>query len=169
MVRFTKLVSFYTSLQIFMSSPLYKWSAVNLYSSLLTIYLFLFNRFLLTTQLTKITVILSIVRYEIIYEAPGVLLKSEYFCLTHCFCLLCIEQFQSTLLCHAACEAPLLLSFRGIKFCENCLFIATDCHAGLVPMYVISFALFSSNILFRKSSLFLLYLHHLLHFYLTCY
>lgn len=46
------------------------------------------------------------------------------------------EQFRFTLLCHAACEAPLVLPLGGYTYGEKCLFIANDWHAGLVPVYV---------------------------------
>ncbi|KAL3653641.1 Pentafunctional AROM polypeptide [Castilleja foliolosa] len=44
------------------------------------------------------------------------------------------NQFRFTLLCHAACEAPLVLPLGGYTYGENCLFIANDWHAGLVPV-----------------------------------
>ncbi|KAI7725768.1 hypothetical protein M8C21_002856, partial [Ambrosia artemisiifolia] len=40
------------------------------------------------------------------------------------------NQFRFTLLCHAACEAPL----GGFTYGQNCLFLANHCHAGLVPV-----------------------------------
>ncbi|XP_051138174.1 soluble starch synthase 1, chloroplastic/amyloplastic isoform X2 [Andrographis paniculata] len=44
------------------------------------------------------------------------------------------NQFRFTLLCHAACEAPLVLPLGGFTYGENCLFLANDWHAGLVPV-----------------------------------
>ncbi|KAH6804110.1 Glycogen/starch synthase [Perilla frutescens var. frutescens] len=44
------------------------------------------------------------------------------------------NQFRFTLLCHAACEAPLVLPLGGYTYGEKCLFIANDWHAGLVPV-----------------------------------
>ncbi|KAL8550850.1 hypothetical protein ACS0TY_000073 [Phlomoides rotata] len=44
------------------------------------------------------------------------------------------NQFRFTLLCHAACEAPLVLPLGGFTYGEKCLFIANDWHAGLVPV-----------------------------------
>ncbi|RAL51464.1 hypothetical protein DM860_010966 [Cuscuta australis] len=44
------------------------------------------------------------------------------------------NQFRFTLLCHAACEAPLVLPLGGYTYGENCMFIANDWHAGLVPI-----------------------------------
>ncbi|KAK8968109.1 hypothetical protein KSP40_PGU014736 [Platanthera guangdongensis] len=46
------------------------------------------------------------------------------------------NQFRFTLLCHAACEAPLVLPLGGYTYGQNCLFLVNDWHAGLVPMYV---------------------------------
>ncbi|KAJ0965528.1 hypothetical protein J5N97_026666 [Dioscorea zingiberensis] len=43
------------------------------------------------------------------------------------------NQFRFTLLCHAACEAPLVLPLGGYTYGENCLFIVNDWHASLVP------------------------------------
>ncbi|XP_076910055.1 soluble starch synthase 1, chloroplastic/amyloplastic-like [Bidens hawaiensis] len=42
------------------------------------------------------------------------------------------NQFCFTLLCHAACEAPLVLPLGGYTYGEKCLFLANDWHAGLV-------------------------------------
>lgn len=61
---------------------------------------------------------------------------SDFF-LTQFVCFFCIKQFRFTLLCHAACEAPLVLPLGGFTYGENCLFLANDWHAGLVPVYVI--------------------------------
>ncbi|XP_027338444.1 soluble starch synthase 1, chloroplastic/amyloplastic isoform X1 [Abrus precatorius] len=44
------------------------------------------------------------------------------------------NQFRFTLLCHAACEAPLVLSLGGFSYGENCLFLVNDWHASLVPV-----------------------------------
>ncbi|XP_024995253.1 soluble starch synthase 1, chloroplastic/amyloplastic isoform X3 [Cynara cardunculus var. scolymus] len=44
------------------------------------------------------------------------------------------QQFRFTLLCQAACEAPLVLPLGGFTYGENCLFLANDWHAGLVPV-----------------------------------
>ncbi|XP_021826350.1 soluble starch synthase 1, chloroplastic/amyloplastic [Prunus avium] len=44
------------------------------------------------------------------------------------------NQFRFTLLCHAACEAPLVLPLGGYTFGEKCLFMVNDWHAGLVPL-----------------------------------
>lgn len=44
------------------------------------------------------------------------------------------NQFRFTLLCHAACEAPLVLPLGGFTYGEKCLFLVNDWHAGLVPV-----------------------------------
>ncbi|XP_043716336.1 soluble starch synthase 1, chloroplastic/amyloplastic-like [Telopea speciosissima] len=44
------------------------------------------------------------------------------------------NQFRFTLLCHAACEAPLVIPLRGSTYGEKCLFLANDWHASLVPV-----------------------------------
>ncbi|KAG8381133.1 hypothetical protein BUALT_Bualt06G0090700 [Buddleja alternifolia] len=44
------------------------------------------------------------------------------------------NQFRFTLLCQAACEAPLLLPLGGFTYGEKCIFLANDWHAGLVPV-----------------------------------
>ncbi|KAM3247697.1 soluble starch synthase 1, chloroplastic/amyloplastic [Capsicum annuum] len=44
------------------------------------------------------------------------------------------NQFRFTLLCHAACEAPLVLPLGGFTYGEKCLFLANDWHASLVPL-----------------------------------
>ncbi|PSS32995.1 Soluble starch synthase [Actinidia chinensis var. chinensis] len=44
------------------------------------------------------------------------------------------NQFRFALLCHAACEAPLVLPLGGFTYGEKCLFIANDWHAGIVPV-----------------------------------
>ncbi|KAM7264089.1 hypothetical protein ACFE04_001772 [Oxalis oulophora] len=44
------------------------------------------------------------------------------------------NQFRFTLLCHAACEAPLVLPLGGYTHGEKCLFLINDWHAGLVPV-----------------------------------
>ena len=49
-----------------------------------------------------------------------------------------VKQFWFTLLCHAVCEAALVLPLGAFIYGEKCLFI-NDWHAGLVPVYVILF------------------------------
>ncbi|XP_058095886.1 soluble starch synthase 1, chloroplastic/amyloplastic [Magnolia sinica] len=44
------------------------------------------------------------------------------------------NQFRFTLLCHAACEAPLVLPLGGFTYGEKCLFLVNDWHASLVPV-----------------------------------
>ncbi|EXC21435.1 hypothetical protein L484_011877 [Morus notabilis] len=44
------------------------------------------------------------------------------------------NQFRFTLLCHAACEAPLVLPLGGYTYGENCMFVINDWHAGLVSV-----------------------------------
>nr|AAN37578.1 soluble starch synthase I [Colocasia esculenta] len=44
------------------------------------------------------------------------------------------NQFRFTLLCHAACEAPLVLPLGGFTYGDKCLFLANDWHAALVPV-----------------------------------
>ncbi|XP_030549083.1 soluble starch synthase 1, chloroplastic/amyloplastic [Rhodamnia argentea] len=44
------------------------------------------------------------------------------------------NQFRFTLLCHAACEAPIVLPLGGLTYGENCLFLVNDWHASLVPV-----------------------------------
>ncbi|KAM0939561.1 putative starch synthase [Dioscorea sansibarensis] len=44
------------------------------------------------------------------------------------------NQFRFILLCHAACEAPLVLPLGGYTYGENCLFLVNDWHASLVPV-----------------------------------
>ncbi|KAL5989388.1 Pentafunctional AROM polypeptide [Asimina triloba] len=41
------------------------------------------------------------------------------------------NQYRFTLLCHAACEAPLLLPLGGYTYGEKCLFLVNDWHASL--------------------------------------
>ncbi|KAF6146064.1 hypothetical protein GIB67_033423 [Kingdonia uniflora] len=48
------------------------------------------------------------------------------------------NQFRFTLLCHAACEAPLVLPLGGFTYGEKCLFLVNDWHAGLVPVLLAS-------------------------------
>ncbi|KAL9225411.1 hypothetical protein vseg_001340 [Gypsophila vaccaria] len=48
------------------------------------------------------------------------------------------NQFRFTLLCHAACEAPLVLPLGGFTYGDKCLFLVNDWHAGLVPVLVAS-------------------------------
>ncbi|KAK4350969.1 hypothetical protein RND71_030282 [Anisodus tanguticus] len=47
------------------------------------------------------------------------------------------NQFRFTLLCHAACEAPLVLPLGGFTYGEKCLFLANDWHAALVPLILL--------------------------------
>ncbi|GAB2265064.1 Pentafunctional AROM polypeptide [Dionaea muscipula] len=44
------------------------------------------------------------------------------------------NQFRFALLCHAACEAPLMLPLGGYTYGEKCMFLVNDWHAGLVPV-----------------------------------
>ncbi|KAA8533594.1 hypothetical protein F0562_030972 [Nyssa sinensis] len=44
------------------------------------------------------------------------------------------NQFRFALLCHAACEAPLVLPLGGFTYGQNSLFLVNDWHAGLVPV-----------------------------------
>ncbi|XP_010915973.1 soluble starch synthase 1, chloroplastic/amyloplastic isoform X2 [Elaeis guineensis] len=44
------------------------------------------------------------------------------------------NQFRYTLLCYAACEAPLVLTLGGYMYGQNCLFLVNDWHASLVPV-----------------------------------
>ncbi|XP_008783179.2 soluble starch synthase 1, chloroplastic/amyloplastic isoform X2 [Phoenix dactylifera] len=44
------------------------------------------------------------------------------------------NQFRFTLLCYAACEAPLVLPLGGYIYGQNCLFLVNDWHASLVPV-----------------------------------
>ncbi|XP_028806647.1 starch synthase 1, chloroplastic/amyloplastic [Neltuma alba] len=44
------------------------------------------------------------------------------------------NQYRFTLLCHAACEAPLVLPLGGFTYGERCLFLVNDWHASLVPV-----------------------------------
>ncbi|KAG8501942.1 hypothetical protein CXB51_004576 [Gossypium anomalum] len=44
------------------------------------------------------------------------------------------NQFRYTLLCHAACEGPLVLPLGGYTYGEKCLFLVNDWHAGLVSV-----------------------------------
>ncbi|KAL5736915.1 hypothetical protein ACOSP7_031369 [Xanthoceras sorbifolium] len=48
------------------------------------------------------------------------------------------NQFRFTLLCYAACEAPLVLPLGGYTYGENSLFLVNDWHAGLVPVLLAS-------------------------------
>lgn len=48
------------------------------------------------------------------------------------------NQFRFTLLCHAACEAPLVLALGGYTYGEKCVFVANDWHASLVPVLLAS-------------------------------
>ncbi|KAF4380381.1 hypothetical protein F8388_024674 [Cannabis sativa] len=44
------------------------------------------------------------------------------------------NQFRFTLLCHAACEAPLVIPLGGFTYGEKSIFLVNDWHAGLVPV-----------------------------------
>ncbi|KAL5225683.1 hypothetical protein ABZP36_012322 [Zizania latifolia] len=44
------------------------------------------------------------------------------------------NQFRYTLLCYAACEAPLILELGGYTYGQNCMFVVNDWHASLVPV-----------------------------------
>nr|WQA41340.1 SS8 [Ambrosia trifida] len=46
------------------------------------------------------------------------------------------NQFRFTLLCQAACEAPLVLPLGGFTYGEKCMFIANDWPAALVPIFL---------------------------------
>eukprot|EP00270_Netrium_digitus_P018450 TRINITY_DN701_c0_g1_i3.p1 TRINITY_DN701_c0_g1~~TRINITY_DN701_c0_g1_i3.p1 ORF type:complete len:724 (+),score=173.08 TRINITY_DN701_c0_g1_i3:71-2242(+) len=46
------------------------------------------------------------------------------------------NQFRFALLCHAACEAPLVLPLGGFTYGQKCVFVANDWHAGLVPVLI---------------------------------
>ncbi|KAK8560993.1 hypothetical protein V6N13_026426 [Hibiscus sabdariffa] len=48
------------------------------------------------------------------------------------------NQFRFTLLCHAACEAPLVLPLGGYTYGGKCIFLVNDWHAGLVPVLLAS-------------------------------
>ncbi|KAG0566283.1 hypothetical protein KC19_7G052100 [Ceratodon purpureus] len=48
------------------------------------------------------------------------------------------NQFRFTLLCHAACEAPLVLALGGYTYGDKCVFVANDWHASLVPVLLAS-------------------------------
>jgi starch synthase len=48
------------------------------------------------------------------------------------------NMFRFTLLCHAACEAPLVLPCGGFPYGDNVVFVANDWHAGLVPPLIAS-------------------------------
>lgn len=55
--------------------------------------------------------------------------------------LLCTPQFRFTLLCLAALEAPFHLALNdstgaATKYGEDCVFVANDWHAALVPVYL---------------------------------
>ena len=45
-------------------------------------------------------------------------------------------QYRYTLLCIAALEAPLQLEINGKPYGDDCLFIANDWHASMVPVYL---------------------------------
>ncbi|XP_072982042.1 soluble starch synthase 1, chloroplastic/amyloplastic isoform X1 [Typha latifolia] len=44
------------------------------------------------------------------------------------------NQFRFTILCYAACEAPLVLQLGDHTYGDHCLFLVNDWHAGLVPL-----------------------------------
>ncbi|OAY81035.1 Soluble starch synthase 1, chloroplastic/amyloplastic [Ananas comosus] len=44
------------------------------------------------------------------------------------------NQFRFTILCYAACEAPLILELGGYTYGQKCLFLVNDWHAGLVSV-----------------------------------
>lgn len=46
------------------------------------------------------------------------------------------NQWRFKLMCLAALEAPLQLEIPGGKYGEDCVFVANDWHAGLVPVYL---------------------------------
>ena len=45
-------------------------------------------------------------------------------------------QYRYTLLCIAALEAPLQLEINGKTYGDDCVFIANDWHASMVPVYL---------------------------------
>ena len=45
-------------------------------------------------------------------------------------------QFRYTLLCLAGLEAPLQLEIEGSTYGDDCIFIANDWHASMVPVYL---------------------------------
>ncbi len=48
------------------------------------------------------------------------------------------NQFRYALLCLAGLEAPLHLSLAGRPYGQDCVFIANDWHASLVPVYLVA-------------------------------
>ncbi|KAL2634074.1 hypothetical protein R1flu_005553 [Riccia fluitans] len=70
------------------------------------------------------------------------------------------NQFRFTLLCHAACEAPLVLPLGGVTYGDLCLFVANDWHASLVP--VLLAAKYRRHDVFTKSRC-ILAIHNLAH------
>ena len=46
------------------------------------------------------------------------------------------NQFRYTLLSRAALEIPLQVPLSGTKYGEDCVFVANDWHAGMVPLYL---------------------------------
>ncbi|RRT82432.1 hypothetical protein B296_00011340 [Ensete ventricosum] len=62
--------------------------------------------------------------------------KLAFLCITWPPLLL---QFRFTILCYAACEAPLVLPLGGYTYGEKSLFIVNDWHASLVAVYAIGF------------------------------
>ena len=47
-----------------------------------------------------------------------------------------LPQFRYTLLCLAGLEAPLQLEIEGSTYGDDCIFIANDWHASMVPVYL---------------------------------
>lgn len=45
-------------------------------------------------------------------------------------------QYRYTLLCLAGLEAPLQLQIEGSTYGDDCIFIANDWHAAMVPVYL---------------------------------
>ncbi|KAL3693628.1 hypothetical protein R1sor_007279 [Riccia sorocarpa] len=70
------------------------------------------------------------------------------------------NQFRFTLLCHAACEAPLVVPLGGYTYGEQCLFVANDWHASLVP--VLLAAKYRRHNVYTKSRC-ILAIHNLAH------
>ena len=50
--------------------------------------------------------------------------------------MLGLLQFRYTLLCLAGLEAPLQLEIEGSAYGDDCIFIANDWHASMVPVYL---------------------------------
>lgn len=87
--------------------------------------------------MVMVMALLVIIRYAYNYSSHGVELIGEVgpslFTNKTLFPILLL-QFRFTLLCHAACEAPLVLPLGGFTYGEKCLFLVNDWHAGLVPV-----------------------------------